>query len=193
MNVSRRRYMGEKGGNIPYQKIVYLESTGQQYIILSLSGIVANVFFEVSGKVSTSNGASQKYLIYASNYTTFNIKGYSLSLYSTVISGNANSGGIGIGGGDFNEFALSTEGKTLNGVFTQLARPIKSNYTFNSLTIFGTDSAKIAWLKVRIGNNIVYDLIPVRIGTTGYMYDKVSGELFGNSGTGDFVLGPDIN
>lgn len=36
------------------------------------------------------------------------------------------------------------------------------------------------------------DLIPVRCGTTGYMYDRVSGTLFGNDGTGDFVLGADV-
>lgn len=40
--------------------------------------------------------------------------------------------------------------------------------------------------------NDVIDLIPVRVGTTGYMYDKVSGKLFGNSGTGNFILGNDI-
>lgn len=39
---------------------------------------------------------------------------------------------------------------------------------------------------------LVLDLIPVRIGTTGYMYDKVSGRLFGNAGTGEFILGPDV-
>jgi hypothetical protein len=36
------------------------------------------------------------------------------------------------------------------------------------------------------------DFIPVRKGTTGYMYDKVSGQLFGNSGSGNFILGPDF-
>ena len=36
------------------------------------------------------------------------------------------------------------------------------------------------------------DLIPVRVGTTGYMYDKVSGQLFSNNGTGSFTLGQDI-
>ena len=41
------------------------------------------------------------------------------------------------------------------------------------------------------GDTLVRDFIPVRKGTTGYMYDKVSGNLFGNSGTGDFVLGND--
>ena len=40
---------------------------------------------------------------------------------------------------------------------------------------------------------IVMNLIPVRIGQVGYMYDKVSGQLFGNAGTGSFILGNDIN
>ena len=39
-------------------------------------------------------------------------------------------------------------------------------------------------------NEKILDLIPVRIGTTGYMYDKVSRKLFGNSGTGNFILPP---
>ena len=36
------------------------------------------------------------------------------------------------------------------------------------------------------------DYIPVRVGQVGYMYDKVSHQLFGNSGTGNFILGPDL-
>jgi hypothetical protein len=39
---------------------------------------------------------------------------------------------------------------------------------------------------------LIQHLIPVRVGTVGYLYDRVSGKLFGNVGTGDFVLGPDI-
>lgn len=39
---------------------------------------------------------------------------------------------------------------------------------------------------------IIRNFIPVRKGDVGYMYDLVSGQLFGNSGTGDFILGPDI-
>ena len=35
------------------------------------------------------------------------------------------------------------------------------------------------------------DLIPVRKGNIGYLYDKVSGKLFANQGTGTFTLGPD--
>ncbi len=38
---------------------------------------------------------------------------------------------------------------------------------------------------------LVRDFQPVRAGATGYLYDRVSGQLYGNAGTGAFVLGPD--
>lgn len=41
-------------------------------------------------------------------------------------------------------------------------------------------------------NAKILDFIPVRVGTVGYMYDRVTRKLFGNSGTGAFVLGPDV-
>lgn len=46
-------------------------------------------------------------------------------------------------------------------------------------------------MKIYQNGNLVRDFIPVRVGTTGYLYDRVSKKLFGNLGTGDFVLGPD--
>lgn len=45
---------------------------------------------------------------------------------------------------------------------------------------------------VKRNGAIVLHYDSVRVGNVGYMYDKVSGELFGNSGTSDFVLGPDV-
>ena len=41
---------------------------------------------------------------------------------------------------------------------------------------------------------LIRDFRPIAIGTTGYMLDLVSGEYlpYGNKGTGNFVLGPDI-
>lgn len=44
--------------------------------------------------------------------------------------------------------------------------------------------------------NVKADFIPVRFTnekgvSEGAMYDRVSGQLFGNQGTGDFVIGPD--
>ena len=40
--------------------------------------------------------------------------------------------------------------------------------------------------------SIIRDMIPVRIGNIGYMYDKVSGRIFGNANTtGYTIIGPD--
>ena len=50
---------------------------------------------------------------------------------------------------------------------------------------------RIHHLTVSINNVLVRDFIPVRKGGKGYMYDRVSKKLFGNKGTGDFVVGPD--
>jgi hypothetical protein len=53
---------------------------------------------------------------------------------------------------------------------------------------------KLRYCKIKDANGVlVRDYIPVRKGTVGYLYDRVSGKLFGNAGTGDFVLGPDKN
>lgn len=43
----------------------------------------------------------------------------------------------------------------------------------------------------RVGNDMKMDFIPVRKGNVGYMFDRVSGQLFGNAGTGAFIIGPD--
>ena len=42
------------------------------------------------------------------------------------------------------------------------------------------------------GDATIMALIPVRKDGVGYMYDRVSGEMFGNSGAGAFVIGPDV-
>lgn len=51
---------------------------------------------------------------------------------------------------------------------------------------------KVYYFRIENGGTTLFDAIPVRVGTVGYMYDRVSGQLFGNMGTGAFVLGPDI-
>ena len=51
--------------------------------------------------------------------------------------------------------------------------------------------ARCYYLQFFTNNILIMDMIPVRIGNVGYMYDKVSGKLFGNAGTGNFILGPD--
>ena len=50
---------------------------------------------------------------------------------------------------------------------------------------------KLKWIQVYRAGTLILDLIPVRVGTVGYMYDKISNTLFGNVGVDPFVLGPD--
>lgn len=57
-----------------------------------------------------------------------------------------------------------------------------TNYTYFKLYSFRIDKAGVTEL----------DLIPVRVGAEGFMYDRVSGRLFGNAGTGRFIVGPDV-
>lgn len=49
------------------------------------------------------------------------------------------------------------------------------------------------YVKVYRDGNLLHDFIPVRVGQVGYLYDKESCQLFGNSGTDSFTLGNDIN
>lgn len=53
-------------------------------------------------------------------------------------------------------------------------------------------NGRIYAVQITQGTEIIMDLIPVRVGNVGYMYDKVSGELFGNDGSGEFILGKDV-
>jgi hypothetical protein len=52
---------------------------------------------------------------------------------------------------------------------------------------------KIASYQLYFDNVLVRDYIPVRKNGVGYLYDKVSGQLFGNSGTGTFTYGNDVS
>lgn len=40
-------------------------------------------------------------------------------------------------------------------------------------------------------NILLFDLIPVKKDGVGYLYNKVTRQLLSNSGSGDFILGPD--
>ena len=46
--------------------------------------------------------------------------------------------------------------------------------------------------KIKNGSTLVVDYIPVRIGSTGYMYNRVTKSLVKNAGSGKFTPGPDI-
>lgn len=51
---------------------------------------------------------------------------------------------------------------------------------------------KLRHFSLKVSGILVRDMIPVRVGSVGYMYDKVYGELFGNEGGGAFTIGGDV-
>ncbi len=66
----------------------------------------------------------------------------------------------------------------------------KNNGTIDAVA--GTTSLKLKSCKIYQGGNLVRNFIPVRVGTEGFLYDKVSREFFGNAAeSGAFVVGPD--
>ena len=93
---------------------------------------------------------------------------------------------------------MDKNGITVGQTFYAYNRSVgTSNSTY--LTLFARDSTgtrcnagdRLYNFSISKNNDFVFDFIPVRIGTTGYMYDRVSKKLFGNVGSGTFVLGED--
>ncbi len=72
-----------------------------------------------------------------------------------------------------------------------------NGYENTSPFLIGDNSAQrginenVYYFKAYKGGVLMLDLIPVRKGNVGYLYDKVSKQIFGNAGTGDFILGQD--
>ena len=57
----------------------------------------------------------------------------------------------------------------------------------------GQQRGNLYYLKIWEADTLVRDYIPVKKNNIGYLFDKVSGQLFGNAGGGSFVCGPDLN
>ena len=84
-------------------------------------------------------------------------------------------------------FLNDTQKKTVNS-FT----PTQNNsITFLNTPIYNYEGRLYRLFVYDTDGTYLFDAIPVRVGQVGYMYDKVSGQLFGNAGTGAFILGPD--
>lgn len=58
---------------------------------------------------------------------------------------------------------------------------------------YGNAYIKLYYCKIWNGSTPIRDFIPVRIGSVGYLYDKVTKQLFANKGTGNFILGNDVS
>jgi hypothetical protein len=195
----RRRLMGKK--SLPYDaEVEYLESSGTQYIntevvpdsttniainfeTLIITGNTGGFFFgcRVSSRSNTFD-----FLQYYNNKQIFRWD------YGTVLrNGPDVAAGLHIVTTSGNNLTL--DGTTLTtGAFQATTLPIYLFALNNNGSATCHPSCRIYSFKIYKSNSLVLDFIPVRVGQVGYMYDKISGTLFGNAGSGNFIIGNDV-
>lgn len=193
--IQRRREMMGSGGNpLPYDaEIEYLQGDGDAYIDLGVKGnlnTAIDVIIEtpatgnyecIAGSRSGNSNAIT--IIYGQNQAnTWRFGGKSTSITLS----------------DSTSYTISVDKSRalVNDVLYSLGQTSSFTTDTNIQVFFAGNKSlrkftgKIYGLKFE-NETITMDLTPVRVGTTGYMYDRISGQLFGNAGTGDFILGND--
>ena len=197
MMINRRRVCG--GKKLPYDaEIEYLESTGN-----------GNQFIDTGVGIGYSTNVLDIQAVFQHLSTSGMYKWVIISMLSqnTVIGVQRNGVNCYIDGIINKQFDLVTDtwreyhfngNNNYEGVDNYQFIPNNGSLTTNIL-LFALDNSgtnaekcRIKYIKISYNNIIVRDLIPVRVGQTGYMYDKISGELIGNAGTSNFILGPDV-
>ena len=185
-----------KKETLPYDaEIEYLESSGTQHIETNIlvSSITKAVFYfrmlsNISGAIGGArDGTNGRFQIADSigigggYYTKVNTVYPKVNTDFTIEM--TTSGTMKVNG---------TSYTATSGTFSSVSFD-KAIYLFlinGNTTEEGT--TRLYNVKFYNGDVVVGDFIPVRKGQVGYMYDRVSKQLFGNAGTGDFVLGQDI-
>lgn len=197
---------------LPYDaEVEYLEYDGNQYID---TGVNPNQTIEAEIKFMPTNTNTNSFaLIGARNYAsnTSNTSYFSLSIWSNGTKIALNDKGYDSGWNDIltlNEMHVAAitgrklfvdgvqvvaSGKTTSFSYTNVTYGLLRNHlTSNNWDDRRGTSGRLYYVKIWKGGALVRDFIPVRVGQIGYLYDQISGNLFGNLGTGNFVLGNDI-
>ena len=182
------------GKRLPYDaEVEYLESTRTQYIDTGVSDVTSssslNAVFQYTQLGSSICAFGQNY-----GFRGNLVQMYTSSRLEFYGTGNATvltSSGIQ----DKHEIQVTTNGVVFDGIniaaTTLSSEPSVSMCLFSANNGVKKSSCRIYYFRLETGTRNI-DLIPVRVGQVGYLYDRVSGKLFGNAGTGDFVLGPDV-
>ena len=171
------------------------QASGQQYVqidYIPTRDFVIDFKFEIiTGLAQWSavgywSGGSTS----AGNYLATGV-GINGDIFRTVVYSGTDSAEFKIPTSRIVEGSFDIASTTVNGVTKINANVVGSHGTVPSRIIV---KGKFYYTRIRDGL-IFIDLIPVRVGPrencVGYLYDRVSGRLFGNAGTGEFLIGPD--
>ena len=188
-------------------QVEYLESSGTQYIDTGIVGS-SNLSIKLTCYYpKTSSSIASQGFIFGSRVAN-NSKQYGLicSYTKTFRYGNNNSNDwsnptarilVFDNSDSHNALKVYDTDDNLVTTLTATASTFNNNLNIYLFAINNNGSAlnyshKIYALQLYENSTLVRNFIPVRVGQVGYMYDRVSGELFGNSGSGSFTLGPDV-
>ena len=189
---------------LPYDsEVEYLESTGTQWIdtgkVLSSTGFAydADILFKRTDNCLVFGGRPLANSSAADSLSLFIVRGmWRFDNFGYSITGPAVNTGI--------RYSVSlVDGKTtVDGV--ELATHVPTGrssgatvYIFaghrpqESGDVEFPSSIRLYSLKFYQDGVLAADYRPVRVGDIGYLYDRASGQLFGNSGTEAFIIGPD--
>jgi len=190
---------------LPYDsEIEYLEATGTQHINTNLicSGEYRfKIKFMCNSLRSPEDGNSAS--IFGSR-TSATIKDYQLSTFKNGCFGyyglHTNLGINSLNTEYIVEFIedklFINNDKRLNNLNTSFTTSsplfLFALYQSSNNNICEHFIGRIYYFKIYDeNNNIILDMIPVRKNGIGYMFDKVTNQLFENSGTSNFILGLD--
>ena len=199
---------------VPYQKVEYLENTNSAQFMHVYQNPQAGAFssfdFEIrlrfsvlptSGYIGSgiTSGSSVQFFVGANVASATGIyMCFGPSSTGTLVKQLANSDKSG-----WHTYRAVSDGTTctyyLDGEQVFQHDKGSVNIGTNQITLFRMTNSQsyagkqqISYFKFSRNGELVRDLIPVRVSNVGYMYDKVSGQLFSNDGTGNFVIGPDM-
>ena len=205
-----KMYLGENlvfGGDsptpvLPYDaQVEYLQSDGNQYINLLTNGSEATDAFEITFQQTTAQNQCRFVAPSSENICQMYVNGSNSFGYRynggwrAAVTNNT----LKVGTTKYTwKVDYKNKKNTINGTDYTISITTSSQATTENLYLigkFGTNpqfKGKVFSFTMWRNNAIVLDMIPVRKNGVGYMYDKESGELFGNSGSGSFTYGNDV-
>ena len=198
---------------LPYDaEIEYLESTGTQWIDSRIN-FDSDVGFSIVGKMSAIQPAVDLpsmigsldsnfdwfYLIWCDSTVYVDIAEINFDVFVSLSTNKLFSASVNY----LNDKTITTKEIESGNIQTKSINILGKQKTIGLFCSIGDSGAEnfssstIHSIKISKGNDVIMDAIPVRFTnelgqSEGAMYDKVSGQLFRNQGSGEFVMGPDV-